>query len=254
VLVSDLGPFGVVPRSVYRKLPGDAWAQALYGLLCTYASGDRTAFPHQNTLAETMGCNVRTVQRALARLRVVGLLSVEPLLKHGRKVGNVYRLLSITDTTQVSLPTDTTPESLSLFTEATPESPTEATPESCPRTDQGTDHSLVSEQHALSLYESPSDPFDAFWTAYPRRVGKQRARREYAARLRQGITPAALLRAARYYAEAKLETEERFILHPSTFLNGPEGPWSEWLDGDPEAEQPFDWTFGGTNYSVLDGF
>ena len=64
--------------------------------------------------------------------------------------------------------------------------------------------------------------FDAFWNAYPRRIGKQVALNAWERVLKnKTYQPKDLLDAAMEYAEQckQNQTEEKFILHPATFLN-----------------------------------
>ena len=72
--------------------------------------------------------------------------------------------------------------------------------------------------------------FEAFWKAYPRRVGKGAARKAYEKAIKIA-TPdeimAGLIRQLAYYATR----EQQFIPHPSTWLNG------ERWDDEPQIPQ-----------------
>lgn len=66
------------------------------------------------------------------------------------------------------------------------------------------------------------DPdFDAFWRAYPRKVGKGQARRAFASAIRK-VDAATINAAAERFADwcSRSRTEQQFIPHPSTWLNG----------------------------------
>ena len=67
-------------------------------------------------------------------------------------------------------------------------------------------------------------PFEAFWPAYPRKVGKGQARIAYARALKKTTHAEIMAGLARYKASLN-GTEARFIRHATTWLNG-EG----WLD------------------------
>lgn len=73
------------------------------------------------------------------------------------------------------------------------------------------------------------DPrFEAFWKAYPRKTGKEAARKAWA--FAMGVTtPERVEAAVRAY---KWPEDPRFIPHPSTWLN--QGRW----DDEPTPEQP----------------
>lgn len=63
--------------------------------------------------------------------------------------------------------------------------------------------------------------FEAFWSAYPRKVGKGQARRAFAAAIRKATISAILDALAR----AEFSPDPRYQPHPATWLNG-----ERWLD------------------------
>ena len=69
--------------------------------------------------------------------------------------------------------------------------------------------------------------FEAWWSFYPRRVGKGSARQAFK-RARGSVSLDELNAATKRFAQqvAELGTEERFIPHPATWLNG-----ERWADG-----------------------
>ncbi len=72
------------------------------------------------------------------------------------------------------------------------------------------------------------DGFEAWWAAYPRKVGKGFARRAYAKAVKGGASPATLLDAV----QRQRWPESRYIPYPATWLNG-----ECWAD-DPDAACP----------------
>ena len=67
---------------------------------------------------------------------------------------------------------------------------------------------------------TPPEGFDEFWAAYPRRIGRKAAEKAYRSALKDGAEPAQILTAARRYADLARHSEsERFIAHPTTWLN-----------------------------------
>jgi hypothetical protein len=76
--------------------------------------------------------------------------------------------------------------------------------------------------------------FDMFWRDYPCKKGKGAAKRAFL-RARKKATASEILRGVdRYRAEIKRKaTDERYVQHPSTWLNA-EG----WLDEIPDAPDP----------------
>lgn len=68
--------------------------------------------------------------------------------------------------------------------------------------------------------KSVDSSFSAFWEKYPRKVGKQDAKKAYEAKVKAGVPPAALLRAVENFsAEMKSEGREmKYIMHARRFL------------------------------------
>lgn len=76
--------------------------------------------------------------------------------------------------------------------------------------------------------------FDAFWSNYPRKVGKKDARKAWPAACR-ALAPDRLAKAAAYWSGlwAQAGTEPRFVPHPATWLRG-----ERWNDEPPQAPRP----------------
>lgn len=74
-----------------------------------------------------------------------------------------------------------------------------------------------------------ADAFAVFWKGYPRKVDKKKAERAYLKLMAQGKDPAQIgLAMERYREYLKAQgTEERFIRHPTTFLNNYESYLAE---------------------------
>lgn len=69
--------------------------------------------------------------------------------------------------------------------------------------------------------------FEEFWDECPRKVGKGAARKAYAtATVKKKTAPATLKDAMRLYAATRAGEDEKFTVHPSTWLNA-----ERWLDG-----------------------
>lgn len=74
--------------------------------------------------------------------------------------------------------------------------------------------------------EKPAPDFEAFWLAYPRKVGKHDARRAWARAAKQASAAAVMAGLARH----QFNPDPRYVPHPATWLNG--GRWQD--------EQPSD--------------
>ncbi|WP_144445568.1 hypothetical protein [Inquilinus limosus] len=92
--------------------------------------------------------------------------------------------------------------------------------------------------------KKPPDPpsadreFEGFYQAYPRHIGRGQALKAWRSALKKA-EPSALVAAAHAFAKRSEATEERFIPHPATWLNG-----ERWLDGaldrpPPEPDAPY---------------
>lgn len=71
-----------------------------------------------------------------------------------------------------------------------------------------------------------TESFSSFWWAYPRQVGKQVAFEAWKRLLRDGYPDSDLIEAAGRYATARTGEDEKFTLHPATFLN--KGRWKDY--------------------------
>lgn len=70
--------------------------------------------------------------------------------------------------------------------------------------------------------QAEPDPFDAFWSTYPRKIAKPKARTAWTKALKGGADPEHITAAAAAHATAwrAAHTETQFIPHPATWLNG----------------------------------
>jgi hypothetical protein len=82
-----------------------------------------------------------------------------------------------------------------------------------------------------SSAQEPSNQreFEDWWKRYPRRVAKGHARIAFH-RARKKATMAELIGGVERYSATVAATEDRFIAHPATWLNG-----ERWLDEAPRA-------------------
>ncbi|MFM9643590.1 hypothetical protein [Streptomyces turgidiscabies] len=73
-----------------------------------------------------------------------------------------------------------------------------------------------------SRTDEPQDPdaFEAFWAAYPRRVGRKAAVRPWNAALKAGVPAERIVQAAEAYGRERRDEPVKFTKHPTTWLNG----------------------------------
>ena len=61
--------------------------------------------------------------------------------------------------------------------------------------------------------------FERFWAVYPKRVAKRAARRAFAAAVKAGADPEAMIANAAGYARERAGQDARFTKHPATWIN-----------------------------------
>lgn len=105
--------------------------------------------------------------------------------------------------------------------------PTDATPRD--------GHESESESESESE-DSFGHEFAAWWQGYRNTKDKAAAFKAFKARRRAGVSLEDLLRARDNYLTSEVLTDDQFIKRGATFLNGAEGPWSEYLDAPPKAK------------------
>jgi hypothetical protein len=71
--------------------------------------------------------------------------------------------------------------------------------------------------------------FELFWQEYPSYIDKRRSFGCWKARQKEGITSDQLTACARNYAAARRGEDQRYTMHPATFL-GPGRRWEEFLE------------------------
>lgn len=118
--------------------------------------------------------------------------------------------------TRVPLTARTTPETPKQQVEAGFFAPKESTKES-------------TKKSTSSPGDAYTEEFEEFWRAYPRKVEKRKAFKNWRTRLREGAKAADIILAARNYAEAKRGTRLDYMKHPATFLSN-DKPFEEWIE------------------------
>jgi hypothetical protein len=73
--------------------------------------------------------------------------------------------------------------------------------------------------------------FESWWHDYPVKKDKAAAFKAFKARRRDGVSFEDLSKARINYLADQVLTETQFLKRGATFLNGKDGPWSEFVDG-----------------------
>lgn len=100
--------------------------------------------------------------------------------------------------------------------------------------------SLHPPMHVSHVSPIPAKPdytpdFEAFWSAYPKKLEKLGAFKCWNTRLKEKHTAKDMIAAAQNYAKAMAGKE--FVKHPTTFL-GPSKPFLDYVNGVPAGAQP----------------
>lgn len=205
-----------------------------------FCTGERSlkCFPSNETLCDLTGLSVRTVRASLKSLEDAGFITRET--RAGR--ANIFTLNIETmrachrkrrwsDTRDAAHPADSEAEIITTVSElasgpgcasASVEAPVEETPAPVPAVAK-VDPALAK----AKKYTGVDADFEEFYAAYPRRVGKEAARRAFVKAVKTKAKASDIIEGARRYAAATAAagTETRFIAHPATWLNA--GRWSD---------------------------
>ncbi len=252
-LTSDVGRFAIVPLWLLETGISDRALRLFAMLAARWADRDGVAWPSLETLAAAIGAPHRkAVTRAARELEACGALRIERRLQTDSLGGFVNRY-HLQFAQPGSPARGAASENLAACTSGVKKNPTggvESDPTGGVEKVQGVGSKRASrvgsnlthepdpcepdpyepDVHARAERVSLTESFEAFWTAYPRRVGKQAAWREW-----ERLKPNAALQATIQAAVAAQQTWPqwncdggRYIPHPRTWLSQ-----QRWLDEQP---------------------
>ena len=174
--------------------------------LAEYSNAEGVCFPSQQTIAEKVHTTDRTVRSAIKWLSEHGYIRCQ----HREGTSTKYIITCMEEE-------DMTPENISYEVDS----------------NNIVDITKVNRTKYISTSaENISDPFEIFWSTFPRRIGKGAARTAFA-KAKKLVSSSKIIEAAQEFADFCEEqgTEKRFIPHPSTWLN------QERWDDDLESEK-----------------
>jgi len=255
----ERGPFEMVPHWLLSSPTMSSHAIRIWLLLRQHGDETKTSFPGRARLAKLIGASRPTVSRAIQELHEFGALCYrqrvgsngdwgsneyhihwDPIESCGYFTGGLGSTQVDHPGTQVDHPGTQVSHELRLNNSycSNSDSPNSDSPNSVVHltlVGEPLDHA-EGEPSKTKDKDSPrerakskdSDGFEAFWSAYPRKVGKGKAREAYAKAL--ALSDAlSLIEQAQRYASACQGKDEQFIPHPSTWLNQ-----ERWADEIPE--------------------
>ena len=199
---------------------------AVYVVLARHADEKGECFPSQTHVADVVGVSVRSVERAVGKLKNLGLVGV----RQRRQKTAIYRILR----------TDTSGGSWGLRTDTTDIKNRHLRPL---RPDTSGGGNKTQEQYPIirpaneetskpSKRKTYSEPFSRWWQAYPKRVDKVEAAKAFAKTCKSLIADddhptittadeavAFLTSQAESYVESLNGTDPKYIKHAATWLN-----------------------------------
>ncbi len=246
------GYFVIIPEWVLDADISDK-AVRLYGVLRSYAD-HRTgvAFPSRRTLAGRLRiADVKGVDRALAELEDIGAVEVQRATNAPgqTRTSNRYCLRHTNSGISATPPLPLDEQTGSSYprganaiggTDATP--PMAPAPQGQGRQDhraygasapltrprelegESASHSPAQSQLRLVDHPTPEEQFAAFWAAYPKKVGKDAARRAWAKAIRRADVDKIVEVVSRY----PFRPDRQFVKDPATWLNA--GCWEDDLE------------------------
>lgn len=213
--------FGVVLADVLRNPMLSTNAKALYALLCTYAQGKTECWPKNETLATDLGVTTRSIITWMNELVDAGIVEREAQFKDGRRVNSKTLLIDVVSPRGERTFTSS---GEGLFTyEGEPSF-----------TQKNTSKKNIKEEHSSSPAATTSG-FTAWWSLYPRKVGKTKAEEAYVRAMNKGILPETMIAGLRRQVGV-LGKDLKFCPYPATWLNR-EG-WDDVLDAPKKSSEP----------------
>lgn len=213
--------FSAVPDWVTFHPDLSAYAVRLYSGLMRYADKETgVAFPRRETLAVKLHMSERTVDAAVKELQAAGALVSRQ--RWTDEAGGIFyergpgRRQTSTEYTVLVVP--------ALAPQVMRGSPHALAPQEMQANDSHlttNDKKQTTRARARETAPPAPDLFAEFWTAYPKKTGKDAARRAYAKALQRDTHDAVMAGLRRY----RFSTDPQYVPHPSTWLNG--GRWTD---------------------------
>lgn len=218
--------FTLIPNSVSRSTDLPARAKVVYIFMRSHRDGWNIT---TTSVAHALGMNRETVSHAINDLIESGhMRRIEKRSEDGKFAGWDYEILSGGITAYGNSSSgDSTAYGKTAYGKTGAGKSSSIRRLSSKKTKEIT--SLSQEDHAQtsgsSERESRPDRFDEFWDAYPRKVGKKKARAKFAAAVKAaGSAQRVIDGALRLAADPNLP-EKQFIPHPTTWME--RGGWDD---------------------------
>lgn len=235
--LAHIGPYAMVPAWVYSHPDLNDSAKVVYGVLATFANAGRCAWPSRALIGERCGKDVGTVGRALKVLVDAGALTIEQRKweDSGKQRPSVYRLAVFDPRGQepgrdIDDPERDIANSRSAISRK-PEARFRASKNITIRTkpeEQNTRANVCEnaqqpliEVDGLTPAANPSNGFDEFWERYPRKVGKEAARKAWAKLVKAKTDPQTIMDRLDIWLEFwdVQRNGVQYVKHPQGWMN-----------------------------------
>ena len=172
-----------------------------------------------NVVAESARPDGRdSIYAVLNELMTAGFMTREQVRTDGKMAGYTYEVFDVPQSPFPAEP-DTAAPNTAEPTQVNTDKPVNTETQKTPHTPSGGE-----------WVQSVSELFDLFWGAYPRKVGKDAARRAFEKRKPDRALLESMLQALTVARSSRDWTREggRFIPHPATWLN--QGRWQDEIE------------------------
>lgn len=229
-------PFVRVDRAAYEDEKLSIYDVAVYSALCYFASYQNDkAFPSMAKIAERAKCSERQARKSLRVLEAEGYIKTAIQPKNGANVYFLQRTKHISDKGAAQCAEGAAQcagGAAQCAGGAAQCAPITRIKELESREQEKDSKTLVRSKGTNARARNNYPPeFEAFWEIYPRRINKVGAHKAWVRKHKAGATNDDILAATRHYAQicAEDRQEERFVMHPSTFL-GADDRWREYIE------------------------
>lgn len=180
-------------------------------VIANHETEERGAFPSIDTIAWETRSTPRGVQKAINVARRAGELAVQ--VQGGPRGTNLYRVLTGLNTAPL-FTDDDTPNGVHPPERRTTPNDVHPEPSGQPRSPERKE---VGGLGSVGASVSSLPTFDHFWSIYPRKVGKPKAREAWKRAIKRA-DPSAIVAGAKRYRDDP-NRDDAYTAHPTTWLN-----------------------------------
>jgi hypothetical protein len=217
---SQIGAFSIVPEWVLMRGLSPT-ALKLYVVLARFADWQTgRAFPSRETLADRMGCSEKTIDRAVKELEREDCVESWVPKRYASKQYRVFQV----DPRGDSVAFDGTGFSDEWTNMSDDETSMSGDGTNLSAREDTDVHLTITNERKPIQRELNNEPFELFWSVYPRRVGKTAALKAFDKAVKT-VGLDTVLQGVQRLADDPNLPDKQYIPHPATWLN--EGRWDD---------------------------